>query len=168
VLGLDPGSLRTGWGIIDLTAQGEHHVANGCIRTGSGELAARLRAIYEGIAALMQQYCPQEVAIERVFGHRNPDSALKLGQARGAALTAVCQPGVQIHEYAPRAVKQAVVGTGAADKTQVAHMICALLRISAPLSPDAADALAIGLCHGQTRRLRTLGSAVAVLQRRAM
>lgn len=169
VLGLDPGSLRTGWGIIDLNdAQGQVHVANGCIRTGSGTLASRLRAIHDGIVELMQQYRPQEVAIERVFVHRNPDSALKLGQARGVALLAACQPGVDIHEYAPRAVKLAVVGTGAADKTQVAHMICALLRISGPLGPDAADALAIGLCHAQARRLHNLRSAAVAAHRRAV
>jgi crossover junction endodeoxyribonuclease RuvC len=168
VLGLDPGSLRTGWGIIDLTEQGERHVANGCIRTGGGALASRLSAIHDGVAALVQEYRPQEVAIERVFVHRNPDSALKLGQARGAALSAVWLPGVEVHEYAPRAVKLAVVGTGAAEKAQVAHMIRALLRIESPLGADAADALAIGLCHGQARRLRGLGASVAVLRRRAV
>lgn len=168
VLGLDPGSLRTGWGIIDLTRQGEFHVANGCIRTGGGPLAPRLRAIHDGVAALVEKYRPQEVAIERVFVHRNPDSALKLGQARGAALTAVALPGVEVHEYAPRAVKLAVVGTGAADKAQVAHMIRALLRLQESLGADAADALAIGLCHGQARRLNGLRASVTVLRRRAV
>jgi crossover junction endodeoxyribonuclease RuvC len=168
ILGLDPGSLRTGWGVIDLTEQGERHVANGCIRTGGGALPSRLRAIHDGVADLVQQYRPQEVAIERVFVHRNPDSALKLGQARGAALTAVALPGVEIHEYSPRAVKLAVVGTGAADKAQVAHMIRALLRIASPLGADAADALAIGVCHGQARRLQRVGASVVVLRRRAV
>ena len=153
ILGLDPGSLRTGYGIIDCTSAGERHVASGCIRTSGGELAQRLREIHAGVSRLIEEYRPQEVAVERVFVHRNPDSALKLGQARGAALTAVSVLGSVVHEYAPRAIKLAIVGTGAADKAQVAHMIRAMLRIEAPLGADAADALAVGLCHGHARRL---------------
>lgn len=153
ILGLDPGSLRTGFGVIDCTVHGERHVASGCIRTGGGELSLRLREIYLGVAEVVEQYQPQEVAIERVFVHRNPDSALKLGQARGAALTAVSLSNAVVHEYAPRAIKLAIVGTGAADKAQVAHMIRALLGISGQLGADAADALAVGLCHGHARRL---------------
>jgi crossover junction endodeoxyribonuclease RuvC len=152
VLGLDPGSLRTGFGIVDCTDTREQHVASGCIRTRGDSLAAKLREIFEGVSALVEQYRPQEVAIERVFMHRNPDSALKLGQARGAAICAAVGAGAAVYEYAPRAIKLAVVGTGSADKAQVAHMIQALLSISAPMSLDASDALAVGLCHGQARR----------------
>lgn len=156
ILGLDPGSLRTGFGIIDCTPQGERHVASGVIRTGGGELAQRLRHIYREVAALIEQHHPQEVAVERVFVHRNPDSALKLGQARGAAICAAALGGAALYEYAPRAIKLAVVGTGAADKTQVQFMIQTLLAVQGPLAADAADALAVGLCHGQTRRLQVL------------
>ena len=154
ILGLDPGSLRTGYGIIDITAQGDRHVASGCIRTGGGELVLRLRTIYEGVANLIETYRPEEVAIERVFVHRNPDSALKLGQARGAALCAAGLGGASVHEYAPRAIKLAVVGTGSAEKAQVAHMIQALLSITEPLTADQADALAVGMCHGSARRVQ--------------
>jgi crossover junction endodeoxyribonuclease RuvC len=154
VLGLDPGSLRTGFGIIDCTAQGECHVASGVIRTGGGQLAPRLAHIYREVSALVEQYRPDEVAVERVFVHRNPDSALKLGQARGAAICAAAQAGASLFEYAPRAIKLAVVGTGAADKVQVQFMIQALLAVEGPLAADAADALAVSLCHGQSRRLQ--------------
>jgi crossover junction endodeoxyribonuclease RuvC len=152
VLGLDPGSRSTGFGIIDCTARTEKHVASGCIKTSSGEFAPRLREIYDAVEALVQKYQPQEVAIERVFMHRNPDSALKLGQARGAALCAALINGAAVYEYAPRAIKLAIVGTGAADKGQVAHMIQALLGVHEPMSADASDALAVGLCHGHARR----------------
>lgn len=156
ILGLDPGSLRTGFGIVDCGPEGERHIASGVIRTGGGELAARLQLIYREVAALIEQYEPQEVAVERVFVHRNPDSALKLGQARGAAICAAGLGGAALFEYAPRAIKLAVVGTGAADKTQVQFMIQALLAVKEPLAADAADALAVGLCHGQSRRLQVL------------
>jgi crossover junction endodeoxyribonuclease RuvC len=140
--------------VIDCTLQGERHVASGCIRTQGSEFALRLREIYDAVEALVRQYQPQEVAVERVFMHRNPDSALKLGQARGAALCAAVVGGAMVYEYAPRAIKLAVVGTGAADKTQVAHMIQALLAVKGPMSADASDALAVSLCHGHTRRTR--------------
>jgi crossover junction endodeoxyribonuclease RuvC len=156
VLGLDPGSLSTGFGIIDCTHQGETHVASGCIRTKGAEFALRLREIYNAVEALVLEYQPQEVAIERVFMHRNPDSALKLGQARGAALCAALVRGAPVYEYAPRAIKLAVVGTGAADKGQVAHMIQALLSVKGPMSADASDALAVSLCHGHARRAGNL------------
>jgi crossover junction endodeoxyribonuclease RuvC len=156
VLGLDPGSLNTGFGIIDCSQQSEKHVASGCIRTRGGEFAQRLREIYNAVEALVLEYQPQEVAIERVFMHRNPDSALKLGQARGAALCAALVGGAPVYEYAPRAIKLAVVGTGAADKTQVAHMIRALLSVHGPMSADASDALAVSLCHGHARRAGNL------------
>lgn len=166
VLGLDPGSLRTGFGVIDCSAAGERHVASGVIRTGGGALVGRLRHIYTEVAALVEQYRPDEVAIERVFVHRNPDSALKLGQARGAALCAAALLGAAVFEYAPRAIKLAVVGTGAADKAQVQFMIQSLLCMGAPLSADAADALAVGLCHGQSRRLLTLATSAGTPEAR--
>jgi len=152
ILGLDPGSLRTGFGIIDCDGTAQRHVASGCIRPPSGvSMASRLRFIYDAVAALVGEHRPEEVAIERVFLHRNPDSALKLGQARGVAMCAAVLGGAQVFEYAPRAVKLALVGHGGAEKDQVQHMVCAILSLAAPRSLDASDALALGLCHGQTR-----------------
>ena len=152
VLGLDPGSLRTGFGVIDCQAAGDTHVASGCMRASGADLAVRLRQIHEQVLAVVAQYQPDEIAIESVFMHRNPDSALKLGQARGAALCAAVVRGAAVYEYAPRAIKLAVVGTGAADKAQVSHMVQVLLTIAAPSTADISDALAIALCHAQTRR----------------
>jgi crossover junction endodeoxyribonuclease RuvC len=152
ILGLDPGSLRTGFGIIDCDGSIQRHVASGCIRPPTGvSMAQRLRFIYDAVAALVSEHRPAEVAIERVFMHRNPDSALKLGQARGVAMCAAVLGGALVFEYAPRAVKLALVGHGAAEKDQVQHMVCAILAIAGPQSLDASDALALGLCHGQTR-----------------
>lgn len=152
ILGLDPGSLKTGYGIVDCAAGAESHVASGCLRATGINLALRLRFIHEQVSALVEQYRPDEVAIERVFMHRNPDSALKLGQARGAALSAAVLHGAVVYEYAPRAIKLAVVGSGAADKAQVAHMVQVLLAIARPATSDVSDALAIALCHAQARR----------------
>jgi crossover junction endodeoxyribonuclease RuvC len=146
VLGLDPGSLRMGFGVIDCSAGSEAHVASGCVRVAGADLAGRLRHIHEQVLAIVMQYQPDQIAIERVFMHRNADSALKLGQARGAALCAA------VHEYAPRAIKLAVVGTGAADKAQVSHMVQVLLGIGEPATADVSDALAIALCHAHNRR----------------
>jgi crossover junction endodeoxyribonuclease RuvC len=167
ILGLDPGSQRTGYGILDCTAAGETHVANGCINVTGGALSVRLRRIFEAISALIQEHRPDEIAIERVFVHRNPDSALKLGQARGAALCAAVGLGAPAHEYAPRAIKLAVTGYGAADKRQVARMVATLLTLGALPGADAADALAVALCHAQGRRLAALGAAPRASARRA-
>jgi crossover junction endodeoxyribonuclease RuvC len=165
ILGLDPGSLRTGYGLIDCDGATERHVASGCIAVGSGDFATRLRRIYEAVSALVEAHRPGEIAIERVFMHRNPDSALKLGQARGAALCAAVLHGAGAHEYAPRAIKLAVSGYGAAEKGQVAQMVTMLLQLGAQPSADAADALAVALCHAQTRRLASLGAQVGAARR---
>jgi crossover junction endodeoxyribonuclease RuvC len=151
ILGLDPGSRITGYGVVDAGHQGVRYVASGCIRVGSGEMAGRLLEIHRHVAELVDAYTPGEIAVERVFMHRNPDSALKLGQARGAALCGACHAGAPVFEYAPRAVKQTVTGTGAAEKAQVLHMVKALLALQGRLSADAADALAIAVCHAQHR-----------------
>ena len=151
ILGLDPGSRITGYGVVDAGRQGVRYVASGCIRVGQGEMAGRLLAIHRHVTELVEAHAPDEIAIERVFMHRNPDSALKLGQARGAALCGACGAGAPVYEYAPRAVKQTVTGTGAAEKAQVMHMIKALLALQGRLSADAADALAIAVCHAQHR-----------------
>lgn len=159
ILGLDPGSRITGYGVVDAGMQGVRYVASGCIRAGQGEMAGRLLEIHRHVAELVAVYGPGEIAIERVFMSRNPDSALKLGQARGAALCGACQAGATVFEYAPRAVKRTVTGTGGAEKAQVMHMVKSLLALEGRLSADAADALAIAVCHAQHRngagRLRT-------------
>jgi crossover junction endodeoxyribonuclease RuvC len=152
ILGLDPGSLRTGFGVIDCDAGSLTIVAQGCIATSGGPMADRLRVIHARVMELIELHRPQEVAVERVFLSKNPDSALKLGQARGAALAAI-PAALGVHEYAPRAVKLAVVGVGGAEKSQVAHMVKQLLRVDLRLAADAADALAIAICHAHTRKL---------------
>ena len=155
ILGLDPGSRRTGFGVIECRGPDYKHVAHGCIAVGGLEIAERLRQIFESLQALISEHGPGEIAVERVFVNRNVDSALKLGQARGAALCAIPQ-GMPVFEYAPRAIKLALVGSGAAEKGQVAHMIKTLLRLEGKISPDASDALAIAVCHAHTRRLHQL------------
>jgi len=157
VLGIDPGSRRTGFGVIDCEGQAHSHVAHGCIAAEGEAIATRLRAIFEGIERLIAAYQPHEVAIERVFVNRNVDSAMKLGQARGAALCAV-PAGTSVFEYAPRAIKLAVVGSGGAEKTQVAHMMKVLLQLPALPGSDAGDALAVAMCHAHSRRLQLLVS----------
>ena len=147
VLGLDPGSRATGYGVIEYGAGGPLYVASGTIRASGQDFAARLREIYAGVAGVVAEYRPDELAIERVFVNRNVDSALKLGQARGAALAATFAHPVPVYEYAPREVKLAVVGTGSAEKVQVQKMVTVLLKLQGRLAADAADALAIGLCH---------------------
>ena len=159
VLGLDPGSRRTGFGVIECRGSECFHVAHGCIAVDGDEIATRLRTIFERLQTLIAEHAPAEVAVERVFVNRNVDSALKLGQARGAALCAVPE-GLPVFEYAPRAIKKAVVGSGAAEKPQVAHMIKLLLRIDGRITPDASDALAVAVCHAQSRRMLTFMSAV--------
>jgi crossover junction endodeoxyribonuclease RuvC len=155
ILGLDPGSLRTGFGIIDCDNGTLRIVAQGCIATAGGPLADRLRIIHAKVVELISTHRPQEIAVERVFLSKNADSALKLGQARGAALAAV-PVALGVHEYAPRAIKLAVVGAGGAEKTQVQHMVKQLLAIQMRLQADAADALAIAICHAHSRRLETV------------
>jgi crossover junction endodeoxyribonuclease RuvC len=155
ILGLDPGSLRTGFGVIDCAGGTLTIVAQGCIATSGGPLADRLRIIHSKVAELIQLHRPQEIAVERVFLSKNADSALKLGQARGAALAAI-PAALGVHEYAARAIKLAVVGVGGAEKAQVAHMVKQLLRVNLKLAADAADALAIAICHAHTRRLEPL------------
>lgn len=158
ILGLDPGSRRTGYGIIECAGAKQTQVANGCIVAGTGALSERLRCIFEGVQALVERFKPDEIAVERVFLNRNVDSALKLGHARGAALCAV-PVQVPVFEYAPRAIKLAVVGFGGAEKEQVAHMIRALLGVEGRLPADASDALAVALCHANSRRLHMLSRA---------
>lgn len=161
VLGIDPGSRVTGYGVIDAAAKGLVLITCGCIRTETESFPARLKQIYDGIYNVALQYRPDELAIEQVFMHKNADSALKLGHARGAAICGVLAAGVPVFEYAAREVKQALVGKGNADKQQVQHMVRVLLGLSGALPIDASDALGVALCHihnQQTlRRIREMG-----------
>jgi crossover junction endodeoxyribonuclease RuvC len=147
VLGIDPGSQCTGFGVVDATGPRLAYVASGVIRTGQGEFAVRLCEIFRGIQMVVAEYKPQEIAIERVFVNRNPDSALKLGQARGAAICGTAESQAEVFEYATREIKLAVVGSGGAEKAQVQLMMKSILKLDGSLSADAADALAAAVCH---------------------
>jgi crossover junction endodeoxyribonuclease RuvC len=154
VLGIDPGSQRTGFGVLDATGTRLTYVASGVIRTSQADFAARLCEIFRCMQTIVSQYQPQEIAIERVFVNRNPDSALKLGQARGAAICGTVESNADIYEYATRQIKQAVVGSGNAEKSQVQMMMRSILKLDGPVGADAADALAAAVCHALRGRVR--------------
>jgi crossover junction endodeoxyribonuclease RuvC len=152
ILGIDPGSRITGYGIVRDTGRGGCvYVASGCIRTGAGELHERLQIVYRGVREIIQTYGPVTMGIEKVFMAKNADSALKLGQARGAAIVAGAEESLEIAEYTATQVKQAVVGTGAANKEQVQMMVMHMLKLTSKPQIDASDALAIAICHAHTR-----------------
>lgn len=164
ILGIDPGSRVTGYGLIKQNGQKIEYVDSGCIRTSpEGELSQKLLQIYDGVCQLMDHYSPTEVAIEQVFMHENPNSALKLGHARGVAMVAAASHRVKVSEYSARAIKQTVVGYGAAEKAQVSHMVVQLLSLNNAPQKDAADALAIAICHSYMRH-----QISAVLSRRGV
>ena len=154
ILGLDPGSLRTGYAIVECGPR-VRYVISGTIRARGASLTERLQEIFAGVDRLASEYRPDEVAIESIFMHRNADSALKLGQARGAALSATFAARPRVFEYAPREVKLAVAGTGSAQKEQVQLMVRRLLNLTGSMGADAADALAIALCHAHSRNLQS-------------
>jgi crossover junction endodeoxyribonuclease RuvC len=147
ILGIDPGSLKTGFGVIDYQLGKYSYVTSGIIRIASRPLPERLAVISEGISQIVEEYAPQVAAVEDVFFARDPRAALKLGQARGAAITASVIKGLGVSEYAPRLVKQSIVGTGAASKDQVQFMVKKMLSLNGELKEDAADALAVAICH---------------------
>jgi crossover junction endodeoxyribonuclease RuvC len=147
ILGIDPGSRYTGYGVIESDGRNSRHIASGRICISSRIFSERLGVIFSSLNEIISDYAPAEAAVEEVFMARNPGSALKLGQARGAAITAVVHAGLPVAEYTPRLVKQAIVGSGGADKSQVGHMVRVLLGINQPLSEDQGDALAVALCH---------------------
>ncbi|NNF16785.1 MAG: crossover junction endodeoxyribonuclease RuvC [Gammaproteobacteria bacterium] len=155
ILGIDPGSRVTGYGVIDVRGRDISYVASGCIRTATRSHIERLDVIGQGIRDVLDRYAPHEAAVERVFVSKNADSALKLGQARAAAICRILDfiRYDTIFEYTPRAIKQAAVGYGAADKVQIQHMIKHLLQLRGDLSSDAADALAVAVCHANSRNL---------------
>jgi crossover junction endodeoxyribonuclease RuvC len=152
ILGIDPGSLITGYGIIRVDGDKLYYLDSGCIRTKGKKIPPRLQQIFQSIIELTDKFSPDEAAIEEVFMHTNPGSALKLGQARGAAITALVQSDIVIGEYSAREIKKAVVGTGAANKSQVSHMVQTLLGLNKAPQADAADALAVAICHINTEK----------------
>jgi crossover junction endodeoxyribonuclease RuvC len=156
IIGIDPGSRRTGYGIIDITGANISYVSSGIIRLPEGGLPSRLKLIFDGISQLLDQYQPETMAVEDVFFARDPKAALKLGQARGAAIVAGVNAQLPLSEYSARSVKQAVVGTGAADKKQVQMMVTSLLKLAEAPAEDAADALAVAICHAHSMRTEKL------------
>ena len=153
ILGIDPGSQITGFGVVDVAANRTTAVEWGSIRTG-GEHSDRLRSIFTALGQIVREYRPAEIAIERVFLSRNADSALKLGQARAAAICATFESNVPIYEYSARHIKKAVVGRGAAEKDQVQRMVQMILGVREAIAADAADALAAAICHANERAVR--------------
>lgn len=147
ILGIDPGSTITGYAVIDFNGRKTGYIDSGCIRLGKEAMPTRLMMIHQGIQELIATYQPREFAIEQIFMHANPNSALKLGQARGAALTVAALHGLPIGEYAPKAIKNAIVGTGGASKAQIQHMVKVILGLQGNIQSDAADALAIAITH---------------------
>jgi crossover junction endodeoxyribonuclease RuvC len=163
ILGIDPGSRLTGFGVLDFEADNATYVASGTVQSMDGDFPDRLKRIFESISEIVAEFQPDAVAIESVFVHRNAGSALKLGHARSAAICATFETDVEVFEYAPREIKRAVVGTGSATKDQVQHMVVTILKLDGQPSTDAADALATALCHGHQRRLNAqLGANSAI------
>jgi len=151
ILGIDPGSWATGYGVIEVQGQSIGHIASGRIRGASNDLPRRLRRIFDGLLEVVDQHHPDELAVEKVFINRNPDSALKLGQARGVTLVAAALRELPVHEFTPAEIKLAVVGKGNAAKAQIQRMVTILLRLQEQPAADAADALAVAICRGHTR-----------------
>lgn len=151
ILGIDPGSRVTGYGLIRESNRQLQYIDSGCIRTTDGSLDVRLLDIFNGICQLMEKFSPNEVAIEEVFMHENPSSALKLGHARGVAMVACASHRVKVSEYSAREVKLSLVGYGAAQKEQVKHMVVNILMLNKAPQSDAADALGIAICHSHMR-----------------
>lgn len=155
ILGIDPGSRITGYGVIETTSNGCRYISSGSLRIKAEDLPTKLKQVFDGVVQLADEYLPEQMAIEQVFMSKNADSALKLGQARGAAICAVQTQNIPVFEYATRQVKQAVVGKGGADKLQVQQMVKLLLSIQGDLQLDASDALGVAICHAhyaQTQR----------------
>jgi crossover junction endodeoxyribonuclease RuvC len=162
ILGIDPGLRHTGWGVIEAEGSRLAFIASGVIHSKTGDnLAERLRELHEGLAAVIDAHRPDEAAVEETFVNRDAQSTLKLGHARGIALVVPALAGLEVNEYAANLVKKTVVGAGHAEKTQIAMMVKVLLPRSEALSPDAADALAVAICHAQHRGARKRAAALA-------
>jgi crossover junction endodeoxyribonuclease RuvC len=156
LLGVDPGSRHTGIGIIDVDGPRIAHVHHEVIHTGDGTLSERLHILFRRLQAVIADYRPESAGMEDVFMAKNAASALKLGQARGALIAACADAGLEVTAYSPTAVKQAVVGFGRADKTQIQHMVQVLLKPSPAPAEDAADALAVAICHAHHSRMQAI------------
>jgi len=150
IIGIDPGSNITGYGLIESNGKESSHLSSGFIRVKGDTLPDKLGIIFREVSALIAEHQPEQMAIENVFVSKNAGAALKLGQARGAAICAAMNAGLSVAEYSPREIKLAIVGTGGADKVQVQHMVRMLLGFREALQADRADALAIALCHAHT------------------
>jgi crossover junction endodeoxyribonuclease RuvC len=163
ILGIDPGLRKTGWGVVVSEGSKLGFVACGCVESEAGlSLAHRLRQLHDGLTRVIANFEPDEVAVEETFVNRDPQSALKLGQARGVALVVPALAGLSVAEYAANLVKKTVVGVGHADKKQVQMMIRVLLPKAETTSADAADALAVAICHAQHRGMRSLVAQMRV------
>lgn len=162
IIGIDPGSLCTGYGVIDSDGLRHNYVSSGFIKIKGDELPDRLGSIFNEISGIINQWQPQTMGIEQVFVNKNVDSALKLGQARGAAICAGINAQLDVGEYTPRAIKKAVVGNGAADKQQIQQMMKILLKLDFLPQSDEADGLAIALCHACHMHIKALGIASKV------
>lgn len=165
VLGIDPGLRNLGWGVIDVAGSRLSHVANGIVHSQGEELAARLCSLHTQLSAVLRNYAPQTAAVEHTFVNKDAVATLKLGQARGIALLVPAQFGLEVGEYAPNAVKKTVVGVGHAAKAQVDHMVRMHLPGVKILGPDAADALAVAICHAH--HVQSAGRLAAALKRAA-
>lgn len=165
ILGIDPGLRRLGWGVVDVAGARIRHVANGTCLSGEGTLADRLCALHGALVEVIARHVPTHAAVEQTFVNRDPVGTLKLGQARGVALLAPAQAGLAVGEYAPNAVKKAIVGVGHADKAQIGHMIGLHFPGVSVAGPDAADALAVALTHAF--HLQSSGRLDAALRRAA-
>ena len=165
MIGIDPGLRNLGWGIIDIDGPRMRHVANGVCQSSGGDLAARLCSLHAQLTEVMETHRPTQAAVEQTFVNKDAVATLKLGQARGIALLVPAQAGLTVGEYAPNAVKKTVVGVGHADKTQIAHMVRMQLPGIEIAGPDAADALAIAICHGFHASTQSQYRAAASRQR---
>ncbi len=166
ILGVDPGSRITGYGVIALTGHSLTYIASGCIKIATLAFPQRLKQIHRDLTEIIQQFQPDSAAIEKIFVHANIDGALKLGHARGAAITTIVQQDIDVAEYSAKQVKQAVVGYGAADKSQIQTMVKTLLNLSAKPQADAADALAVAICHAHMQKTATTLGVSSVRQGR--
>lgn len=164
IIGLDPGLRHTGWGIIEASGNRLRHVANGLVRSDpDGALADRLRQLFDGVNAVLDDHAPEEAAVEETFVNKNPTSTLKLGQARGIALLAPALAGLSVAEYAPNLIKKSIVGTGHAQKRQIEMMVQTLLPGVSIAAGDAADALAVAICHAHHRQSTARIEAAVVM-----
>jgi crossover junction endodeoxyribonuclease RuvC len=154
IIGIDPGTRCTGYGVIDTQSGNHNHITHGQINTKGDDMSQRLHQIYQQLSDIIFERQPHALAIEKAFFHRDPQAALKLGQARGTAMVVGAKFALPVIEYSPREVKLGVVGYGAASKEQIQHMVMTLLKLKTKPASDAADALAIAICHANTYRLK--------------